>query len=303
MATREDRLGLRQALLDHGLLFDTGVTGVFGKGAAFERIVAGISRCIERAGAADRPERRRFGPVTARQVVRATGYMDHFPQLCGSVHAFCGNDAEHALLKERVQQGSDWAPSLGMTELVLTPAACYPLYPTLAGVLPQGGLVFDVTADCFRHEPSDDPARMQSFRMHENVRVGEPDAVKAWRESWMERGEALLRGLGLDARRVVASDPFFGRAGRLMREGQASQTLKFELVAKVASSEEPTALASFNYHQEHFGKTFGIATADGEPAHTACMGFGLERVTLALLVAHGFDVERWPTAVKQELWA
>ena len=52
-----------------------------------------------------------------------------------------------------------------------------------------------------------------------------------------------------------------------------------------------------------FGSTFGIQTADGQTAHTACLGFGLERVTMALFKAHGFDPKRWPQAVRQRLWS
>jgi hypothetical protein len=37
--------------------------------------------------------------------------------------------------------------------------------------------------------------------------------------------------------------------------------------------------------------------ADGTPAATACIGFGLERVTLALLDRHGLDPAQWPAGV------
>jgi hypothetical protein len=40
----------------------------------------------------------------------------------------------------------------------------------------------------------------------------------------------------------------------------------------------------------------------GDPtAHTACLGFGLERITLALVKRHGLDQERWPATVREEL--
>jgi seryl-tRNA synthetase len=64
---------------------------------------------------------------------------------------------------------------------------------------------------------------------------------------------------------------------------------------------EPTAVASFNYHQDHFASTYGIQLADGSVAHTACLGFGLERISLALLRAHGLDVSDWPAEVREEL--
>ena len=62
-----------------------------------------------------------------------------------------------------------------------------------------------------------------------------------------------------------------------------------------------TAIASCNYHQDHFGHTYEILTGSGEPAHTGCMAFGEERVTLALFSAHGLDVEAWPPQVLDRL--
>jgi seryl-tRNA synthetase len=297
-----ERAALRSALIEHGLLYETGVLGLYGTSASFERIVDGIDACIERAAAPDRPERRRFGPLIARDTLRVTGYLDHLPHLLGSVHAFTGAEAEHPALLERVNAQADWGPSLAMTELVLAPAVCHAVYPTLRGEAPEQGRVVDVRGHCFRHEPSVDPARMVSFRMHENVLAGSPDACRQFVERWIERAAGVLQALGVEAQLVVASDPFFGRAGRLMKSAQTSKVLKRELVAKVASAAAPTALCSFNYHEEHFGKAFGIVRANGEPAHTACMGFGLERVALALLGAHGFSLERWPEAVRIELW-
>jgi hypothetical protein len=47
---------------------------------------------------------------------------------------------------------------------------------------------------------------------------------------------------------------------------------------------------------------YGLRTADGEVAHTACLGFGLERVVLALLHTHGLDLHAWPAAVRGKLW-
>ena len=42
--------------------------------------------------------------------------------------------------------------------------------------------------------------------------------------------------------------------------------------------------------------------ADGGVGHTACLGFGHERIVLALLRTHGLDPSSWPAAVRDELW-
>ena len=60
-------------------------------------------------------------------------------------------------------------------------------------------------------------------------------------------------------------------------------------------------MASFNYHQEHFTSAYGIQLADGAEAHTACLGFGLERITIALFRTHGFEPAAWPAEVRERL--
>ena len=60
------------------------------------------------------------------------------------------------------------------------------------------------------------------------------------------------------------------------------------------TADEPTAVASFNYHREHFSSVYELRQPNGEQAHTACVGFGLERITLALLSTHGLDASAGP---------
>ncbi len=64
---------------------------------------------------------------------------------------------------------------------------------------------------------------------------------------------------------------------------------------------EPTAIGSSNYHEDHFGHTFDLHLADGAPAHSACIGFGLDRITLALFAIHGMDLDAWPGEVRSAL--
>jgi hypothetical protein len=138
------------------------------------------------------------------------------------------------------------------------------------------------------------------FHQHELVRIGEPDVVLEWRDVWAQRGLELLHGLGLAAELDKANDPFFGRRGQMLATNQREQALKLELLVQIAGP-EPTALASFNHHREHFGSTYGIELSDGSTAHTACLGFGHERIVLALLRTHGLDPASWPIEVRDTL--
>ena len=138
------------------------------------------------------------------------------------------------------------------------------------------------------------------FHQREIFRIGEPETVAEWRDTWRDRAVVLVRSLGLDADFDVAVNPFFGRGGRMMARSQRAQELKFEILIRIAGP-EPTAVASFNYHQEHFAAAYGITMQDGSTAHTACLGFGLERVTLALLATHGLELAEWPAEVRFDL--
>jgi seryl-tRNA synthetase len=243
----------------------------------------------------------RFPPVLNRAHFERSGYLKSFPHLVGAVHSFDGGQHEHREVIRRVDAGEDWSAAFHAAPVVLTPAACYPVYPAVAGTLPPGGRLVDVMSYCFRHEPSDDAGRMQMFRMHEHVRLAEPEVVIAWRQEWLRRAKSFTDALGLEAQGDVASDPFFGRAGKLLAESQRDLGLKLEIATPIADDEHPTAIISLNYHQDHFGELFGIRTADGAVAHTSCVGFGLERIGLALYRHHGLDRPQWPAAVREAL--
>src|SRR5471032_1617739 len=117
----------------------------------------------------------------------------------------------------------------------------------------------------------------------------------------MERGNHIVGSLVLPFDVDVANDPFFGRTGKLLATSQREEALKFELLVPITSRESPTACVSFNYHRDLFGRSWGIKTSDGGVAHTACVGFGVERISLALLKHHGLAVDRWPKQVRDAL--
>jgi hypothetical protein len=133
--------------------------------------------------------------------------------------------------------------------------------------------------------------------MREFVRLGGEADCHAWRDAWLESAEAWVRELGLIPKRVIANDPFFGRAQRLLRATQREQELKWELVVEVGPAHSQ-AVASCNYHKSHFGEVFEIADSTGQPAHSACAAFGYERLALALAHRHGADQRRWPASVR-----
>lgn len=307
-AVAEETVSPAKPFLDElfadGVLIPSGVDGLYGRSGAFEDVIDRFETLVERFARADGAVKIHFPPAMPRVNMEKSGYLKSFPQLAGSVHSFVGGDADHCRLLAAIAEGADWSSFQQATDLVLTPAACYPLYPSVAakGAVPADGLLFDLKSYCFRHEPSKEPTRMQFFRMRENVCIGTPEQVQNFRELWLERGPKMLESLGLPCELDVANDPFFGRGGKLMARNQRDQQLKFELLVPVNDGGDPTACLSFNYHQDHFGSLWGMVREDGEKAHSACVGFGLERIALALFKHHGTDPAAWPASVRKVLW-
>lgn len=293
-----------KGLVEHGLIVPTRVPGSFGRNAVFEDVLARFDGLIGAMAKEDGADLFVFPPVIDRTIIEKTAYLDSFPNLAGTVFSFFGNEREAKALGAKVHANEPWgdAQGMAMTEVCLNPAACYPIYPTMTGTLPEKGRLVTMFQWVYRHEPSMEPTRMQSFRVREFVRAGNPDDVVKWRDMWRDRGEALLQELGLPAKADVAADPFFGRTGKILAAGQLEQKLKFEVLIPVISKEKPTACCSFNYHQDKFGEIYEIKNPDGSVAHTACLGFGLERCVMALFKTHGFRPEQWPEKVRKRLW-
>jgi seryl-tRNA synthetase len=291
----------RDLLVSRRLLYPSSVPGVYSRSGAYERIASGLEEAIGRLGAGQF-EVVHAPPILARETFDRTDYLRSFPHLMGSLHVFTGDDAAHADLVHRYAGNGPWQEMMQPAETVLSSAACHAVYPMCSGALPEGGRRIEVSGFCFRHEPSSDPARMQSFRMHELVRVDEPDAALLHRDRLLADGLTLLADLGLDMRCEVANDPFFGRIGAIMTETQLVETTKLEGLTTVASEAEPTAIISGNYALDHFTSAFSIECADGGKAHSSCVGFGIDRVVLALLRRHGTTSDRWPTEVRSQLW-
>lgn len=286
-----------------GWLQPTAVFGVDGLGAEAEAVIDGLNRLIrKRAQQREHPaglHRRRFPAVNGLGLLERTDYVASFPQLLAALETFQGGQREHRKILADLAAGQDWSGGLEPNGMSLIPAACHPLYHSLAGGQARGE-VYELIGDCFRAEPSSDPMRLTSFRMHELVILGQPEQCRRHRDGWIEEATGLLTDLGLQVEVVTANDPFFGRAGSLLADGQRDAELKFEIVTQVYPG-HPTAIASGNCHEDHFGKNFEISLPEGGPAHSACFGFGLERIMLALAARHGLAVERWPQDVRDLL--
>lgn len=291
---------LTAALVEHGHQIPLGFAGLVGRGPEFESIIDGIRR---RYFAAEDPakeiRRMTFPPLIPAASFLKTDYLTNFPQLTAQVNVFEGQDKEHRQLIREVEDGEDWHHHFTPSGLMQVPATCENVYPLYAGVL-EGEHRVEASSWCLRFEPSDDPLRMVCFRISEQVYLGTEQGAIAHRDEWFANALAMFDDFQLPIDSGRASDPFFGRAGRILANGQLQEGLKHEVRVQLFEDRQ-TAIASGNLHQTHFAENFGITRPDGSLAHTSCVGFGVERIAIALLVVHGMSTAAWPAGVRGAL--
>src|SRR5262249_26589150 len=152
-----------------------------------------------------------------------------------------GEESEIGALVEERDNSGDWINRLSVSDLVLSPAACYPLYPIVVarGRVPAEGLLFDVGSYCFRRERSHEIGRLRAFQMREFVCVGTNEQALDLQTRWKSRAQNVATLLGLPHTVAPASDPLFGNGGRLTAQSQIQQPLKFELLIPVQSEQPP----------------------------------------------------------------
>jgi hypothetical protein len=131
-------------LVDHKLIYPTGVAGAYGRGEVFEDVLRCFDALVTRTAAPDGAQEMNFPPILPRALIEKLGYLDNFPQLAGSVHSFAGNDSQARELSGRLHDGQRWEDLLEPTAVMLAPAACYPVYPNFSGLLPEGGRLVTV---------------------------------------------------------------------------------------------------------------------------------------------------------------
>jgi seryl-tRNA synthetase len=265
----------------------------------YERIaqlvrVAAESAADDGATLGEACERWRPPAAVALSTLARARYFESFPQwLTLAAHL-----REDAASLERVARAADPAReacgACAPAGAALPPAVCYHVYAALAGRALATTTYVSAEGTCWRHEGDQlrPLARGWAFTMREAVCIGDADAVAAFRARGIERARSLAATLALDARLEEATDPFFRPTARGRELLQRLKGLKQELRLPVGDAS--VAAASFNLHERFFGEAFDIRLADGSPAASGCVAFGIERWLLAFLAAHGTAAHDWP---------
>jgi len=236
---------------------------------------------------------------------------DYFRSFPNTVTFACHLEPEASVInrfrarhEKRTTLDREALADMATPEACLSPAVCYHVYHRNQGLtLPPEGIAYSVRGKCFRYESSNmrELTRLWDFTMRELVFLGTSESVLEERERCVQIIGQFLDDLGLAAEIRTASDPFYIAPDASSKTYfQLTAETKYELSALLPDKER-LAIGSLNYHTDFFGRAFDITVEGSGPAHSSCIGFGLERFVCAFLAQHGNDPSNWPDAVRTAL--
>ncbi len=259
-------------------------------------------------------EEHKFPALIPLPTLATAGYLASFPHHANFVchlpeHAEAIDDfrarlkARPTVPGEAVEACCEAAgPGADPHGTALSPTVCYHFFHRHAGrkLTPGQCLTATALSPCFRFEGRAMRGlhRLREFNMREIMVLGPSGVVHSWRALLLEAQRRLLERCQLRAVVRTASDPFFVDDYDKKRLFQLSFDLKYEVQAWLPDSDEWLAIGSVNQHQDYFGVAFDIRYPSGEPAHSACLGFGLDRWCFAIFAQHGLEPERWPPSLQ-----
>lgn len=285
-------------VLGHGLHSYAGIAG---------KLFRAIGELFLREARMLGAEEFQFPALIRSDTLLKTGYIRGFPQHCHFVsHLDCCPSNLRAFRSDIDGRTDSIAFDIQRRqvapEYALAPNVCYHCYEHFAGQrLPDNGHILVTAAQsCFRHEgrATEGLRRLREFTMREIICIGDEDSVLTQREKLLTLMKRLMDRLDLQGVIKSASDPFFCDDYDAKRMFQMGFGLKHEMCVSMPG-EPSLAIASINYHQDYFGRAFKIVTQSGEPAHSCCVGFGLDRWCAAIFAQHGIDIEAWPEPLPQ----
>jgi len=281
-----------------------GQVGFAGGAVALKRFLDEAVRDVARTrfGA----EEEDYPALLEPDVLARCGYFSSFPHsVCLVSHLAEDFDGIEAFRAANTDSDSLRVPdpaAMTHTDAALRPAVCLPVYRALEGTtLPPGGLTITTAGKAFRYESRNMEGiqRLWDFSMREIVFVATAEVVHERRARIIDAVCSLMKEWDVGFRLVSASDPFFATVRGTKALWQRSRGLKHEVLVDVGSGAASVAAGSINMAGTLFGHAFGIRTHEGDIATTACVGFGLERLVLALFSQHGFEPRRWPRAMQE----
>ncbi len=295
---------ITEKLLQSGTIVKLGA-GQFGLTGIALELLDYFDRDVKELGASLGAQEYRYPTIIPIRAVQRINYLASRPE--------CLNFVSH--LREDIDVIDEFsaeartAPqeiNLGArveTDCINAVAVCihthHQLQDSDLGVAPK---IVGAVGKCMRYETKnvDSLRRLRDFTMREIICVGVKNDVLDLRQKALALMKERLTEWGLNSFLATASDTFFAAEFTRLADFQRTFGLKYEVRARLAAPDDSLAIASANYHQDFMGKGFDIQ-AEGQPAHSFCVGYGLERCVYAFLTQHGLEQSNWPDAVARKV--
>jgi hypothetical protein len=231
------------------------------------RVRLELESVLNKAFAVDDATILEFDSILSLEEMNALGYVRNFPHLTCTM---C------SLVEENLPSYSSGAAKLVpgaqamSVDFALLPATCYKIYLSLRGRHLDAAQSVGCIAKCFRHEDKPlDAYRSINFTMKEFVHIGTAQGAQDHLAQGARNIDRIARHLGLGYETETATDPFFDDSTSVAMMSRLIPT-KREILF------DGHAVSSMNYHRNYFGEKFDIRL-NGQPVHTSCVAFGIER--------------------------
>ena len=203
-----------------------------------------------------------------------------------------------------------WSPSvnegkLAEPDFAISPSCCYHCYEGMENwELAKPGRCMTMVLACHRYEGANHRSlsRLRAFTMREVVWVGHPRFVIEGRAKAEELIVQWAKEWELVGTFETANDMFFTQDYAIKASFQRQQQAKKELRLYIPSEKQSISVFSSNFHAMTFGKAFNISV-NGRTASSGCIGWGYERWVYAVFSQFGVEVDKWPSALKNEFTA
>ena len=282
--------------------------GFFSLQGDFLRVFHAINRRVRGMAADVDAIEQEYPTIWPVRLFKQIDYFHEFPQqviLCAPVKDDFASRAEFARRHARAQDFDAIPMDALMADSTygLEPAVCDCCYYGLEGTEHLQDAFYTCYNKVFRNErsPIGRLDRLTNFSVRDIMFVGTDAFVLEARQQLIEKLADFLVQLQLHAKIETANDPFFANESAMKSVFQNAHRLKYELLATIPHLGREIAVGSINLHTDFFGKAFAIRTATGTPAHSGCIGVGMERMSYALCCQHGPDLDAWPAAVREYL--
>ena len=284
-----------EALLESGDISQTG-NGKFVYKGQVARVFRGLDNLF-RKWAGDQSAEEEFFPISVKtESLKRAGYFNTFAQ-----HAFFVSPLDLSIVALESAKTGEVRTHLQSPEWVLSPTVCHHCFESLSDGAHKSHQTITALNQCSRYEVHDTGGlkRLRHYWMREIIFLRpNPEETQAALDDVLKLTTDLLRRWGIAFKVKSASDPFFLDSGTGKRMFQTALLMKRELVLPVEG--KSIACGSFNNHMKTLTEAFDITSEDGEIA-SGCVGWGYDRLILALFSQLGADSAKWPSEVREDL--